>query len=379
MNINELVNFVFDKETFISATLSNPKDKKYYKKLEIKLINIKLTNVYQFIYYTDTQVFHKNLSYSEVISTFKTEILDNYKNAQIFTSLNDYSLFSNRLKEVSIKKLKPSKVKVSQTNNRQKNYVLPEDTFIPFLYELGIVNQEGKMHNSKYSKFKQVNRYLEFIDDIIDSFDKTKTINIVDFGCGKSYLTFATHYYFKEIKKLDVNIIGLDLKKDVINDCNNIVRKYNLEGIKFLTGDIKDYISENKVDMVISLHACDTATDYALHQAIKWESKVIFAVPCCQHEVNKQIKSNSLEAINDYGLIQERIASLLTDLTRAELLKSQGYKTQVLEFIDLEHTPKNILIRAVLTNNKDTNALNKINELKKEFNYTLTLEKLLNK
>lgn len=379
MNINELVNFVFDKETFISATLSNPKDKKYYKKLEIKLINIKLTNVYQFIYYTDTQVFHKNLSYSEVISTFKTEILDNYKNAQIFTSLNDYSLFSNRLKEVSIKKLKPSKVKVSQTNNRQKNYILPEDTFIPFLYELGIVSQEGKMHNSKYSKFKQVNRYLEFIDDIIDSFDKTKTINIVDFGCGKSYLTFATHYYFKEIKKLDVNIIGLDLKKDVINDCNNIVRKYNLEGIKFLTGDIKDYISENKVDMVISLHACDTATDYALHQAIKWESKVIFAVPCCQHEVNKQIKSNSLEAINDYGLIQERIASLLTDLTRAELLKSQGYKTQVLEFIDLEHTPKNILIRAVLTNNKDTNALNKINELKKEFNYTLTLEKLLNK
>ena len=379
MNINELVNFVFDKETFISATLSNPKDKKYYKKLEIKLINIKLTNVYQFIYYTDTQVFHKNLSYSEVISTFKTEILDNYKNAQIFTSLNDYSLFSNRLKEVSIKKLKPSKVKVSQTNNRQKNYILPEDTFIPFLYELGIVSQEGKMHNSKYSKFKQVNRYLEFIDDIIDSFDKTKTINIVDFGCGKSYLTFATHYYFKEIKKLDVNIIGLDLKKDVINDCNNIVRKYNLEGIKFLTGDIKDYISENKVDMVISLHACDTATDYALHQAIKWGSKVIFAVPCCQHEVNKQIKSNSLEAINDYGLIQERIASLLTDLTRAELLKSQGYKTQVLEFIDLEHTPKNILIRAVLTNNKDTNALNKINELKKEFNYTLTLEKLLNK
>ena len=379
MNFNELVNFVFDKETFISATLSNPKDKKYYKKLEIKLINIKLTNVYQFIYYTDTQVFHKNLSYSEVISTFKTEILDNYKNAQIFTSLNDYSLFSNRLKEVSIKKLKPSKVKVNQTNNRQKNYILPEDTFIPFLYELGIVSQEGKMHNSKYSKFKQVNRYLEFIDDIIDSFDKTKTINIVDFGCGKSYLTFATHYYFKEIKKLDVNIIGLDLKKDVINDCNNIVRKYNLEGIKFLTGDIKDYISENKVDMVISLHACDTATDYALHQAIKWESKVIFAVPCCQHEVNKQIKSNSLEAINDYGLIQERIASLLTDLTRAELLKSQGYKTQVLEFIDLEHTPKNILIRAVLTNNKDINALNKINELKKEFNYNLTLEKLLNK
>ena len=292
MNINELANTVFNKDTFISATLSNPKDKKYYKKLEIKLINIKLTNVYQLIYYTDTQVFHKNLNYNDVVNTFKTEILDNYKNGQIFTTTNDYSLFSNRLKEVSIKKLNPSKVKITQTNNRQKNYILPEDTFIPFLYELGIVSIEGKMHNSKYSKFKQVNRYLEFIDDIIDNFDKTKTINIVDFGCGKSYLTFATHYYFKEIKKLDVNIIGLDLKKDVINDCNKIVSKYNLEGIKFLTGDIKDYISENKVDMVISLHACDTATDYALHQAIKWESKVIFAVPCCQHEVNKQIKSN---------------------------------------------------------------------------------------
>ena len=379
MNINELTSFVFDKEIFISATLSNPKDKKYYKKLEIKLINIKLTNVYQLIYYTDTQVFHKNLTYKEVVNTFKNEILDNYKNAQIFTSLNDYSLFSNRLKEVSIKKLNPSKIKVNQTNNRQKNYILPEDTFIPFLYELGIVSQEGKMHNSKYSKFKQVNRYLEFIDDIIDNFDKDKTINIVDFGCGKSYLTFATHYYFKEIKKLDVNIIGLDLKKDVINDCNKIVEKYNLKGIKFLTGDIKDYISNESVDMVISLHACDTATDYALHQAIKWQSKVIFAVPCCQHELNKQLKTNSLNAISDYGLIQERMASLLTDLTRAELLKSQGYKTQILEFIDLEHTPKNILIRAVLTNNKDINALKKIEELKNEFNYSLTLEKLLNK
>ena len=379
MNINELVSYVFDKETFISATLSNPKEKGYYRKLEIKLINIKLTNIYQFIYYSDTQVFHKNLNYKETIETFKNEILDNYKNAQIFTSLNDYSLFSNRLKDISIKKLKPSKVKVTQTNNRQKNYILPENTFIPFLYELGIVNEEGKMHNSKYSKFKQVNRYLEFIDDIIDNFNKDETINIVDFGCGKSYLTFATHYYFKEIKKLKVNIIGLDLKKDVINDCNKIVDKYHLEGIKFLTGDIKDYINEGRVDMVISLHACDTATDYALHQAIKWKSKVIFAVPCCQHEVNKQIKLNSLSAISDYGLIQERMASLLTDLTRAEILKSIGYKTQILEFIDLEHTPKNILIRAILTNNIDPNAQNKINELKKEFNYTLTLEKLLNK
>ena len=378
MNINELVNFVFDKETFISATLSNPKDKKYYRKLEIKLISIKLTNVYQFIYYSDTQVFHKNLSYNETINTFKKEILDNYKNAQIFTSVNDYSLFSNRLKDVNIKKLNPSKIKIKQTNNRQKNYILPENTFIPFLYELGIVSEEGKMHNSKYSKFKQVNRYLEFIEDVIDNFDTNKTINIVDFGCGKSYLTFATHYYFKEIKKLNVNLIGLDLKKYVINYCNRIVKKYNLQGIKFLTGDIKDYISDESVDMVKSLHACDTATDYALYQAIKWRSKVIFAVPCCQHELNKQINVFSLSAISDYGLIQERISSLLTDLSRAELLKSEGYKTQILEFIDLEHTPKNILIRATLSNSKDVNALKKLNELKKEFNYTLTLEKLLN-
>ena len=379
MNLNELLKIAFDKETFISATLSNPKDKSYYRKLEIKLINIKLTNVYQFIYYSDTQVFHKNLNYKETINTFEKEILDNYKNAQIFTSLNDYSLFSNRLKDVNIKKLKPSKVKITQTNNRQKNYILPENTFIPFLFELGIVNEEGKMHNSKYSKFKQVNRYLEFIDDIIDNFDKNKIINIIDFGCGKSYLTFATHYYFKEIKKMNVNIIGLDLKKDVINNCNKIVSKYNLEGLKFISGDIKDYISEEDVDMVISLHACDTATDYALYQAIKWKSKVILAVPCCQHELNKQLKANNLVAINDYGLIQERMASLLTDLSRAEILKNQGYKTQILEFIDLEHTPKNILIRAVYSNNKDEESLNKLNTLKKEFNYTLTLEKLLNK
>ena len=379
MNVNELINIAFNNDSFISATLSNPKDKNYYRKLEIKLINIKLTSVYQFIYYSDTQVFHKNLNYKEAIKTFEEEILNKYKNATLFTQENDYNLFSNRLSEVSIKKLKPSKVKVAQTNNRQKNYILPENTFIPFLYELGIVSEEGKMHNSKYSKFKQVNRYLEFIDDIIDNFDKNKKINIIDFGCGKSYLTFATHYYFKEIKKLNVNIIGLDLKKDVIDHCNKIVNKYHLEGIKFLNGDIKDYISDEDVDMVISLHACDIATDYALNQAINWGSKVILAVPCCQHEVNKQIKSKSLSAINEYGLIQERIASLLTDLSRAEILKYNGYKTQILEFIDLEHTPKNILIRAVKTNNKDVDALVKLNELKNEFNYSLTLEKLLNK
>ncbi len=379
MELNELILKVLNKETFISATLSNPKEKDYYRKLEVKLIEIKLTSVYQFIYYSNTQVFHKNLNYKEASIILKNEILNNYKNAQIFTVENDYSLFSNRLKDVSIKKLKPSKMKISQTNNRQKNYILPENTFIPFLYELGIVNEEGKMHNSKYSKFKQVNRYLEFIDDVIENFDSSKTINIIDFGCGKSYLTFATHYYFKEIKKMKVNIIGLDLKKDVINNCNKIVEKYNLEGLRFFVGDIKDYISNDEVDLVISLHACDTATDYALYQAIKWQSKVILAVPCCQHELNKQIKSENLTAINDYGLIQERISSLLTDLSRAEILKNNGYKTQILEFIDLEHTPKNILIRAVLSNNKDENAIEKLNELKKEFNYTLTLEKLLNK
>ena len=206
---------------------------------------------------------------------------------------------------------------------------------------------EGRVVKSKYHKFKQINRYLEFIEDILPALQKEDTIRIVDFGCGKSYLTFALYYYLKIIQNKNIDIIGLDLKKDVIEDCSRLKDKLGYQGLTFIKGDIKDYENGDKIDMVVSLHACDTATDYAIAKAVSWGAKVIMAVPCCQHELNRQIVCAPLQEILKYGVVKERISALITDAYRADCLEKMGYEAQILEFIDLEHTPKNLLIRAV--------------------------------
>ncbi len=235
-----------------------------------------------------------------------------------------------------------------QTHNRQKNYCLPEGVPVPFLVELGVMTKQGKVVAQKYDKFRQINRYLEFVEDIVPSLPKNREISIIDFGCGKSYLTFALYYYLHEQKGFDVRITGLDLKQDVIDVCNRLARDFGYDKLQFLHGDIAAYGGENeRVDMVVTLHACDTATDYALSKAVKWGAQVIFCVPCCQHELNRQIKCEELQPVLKYGLLKERMAALITDGLRADMLEEAGYRTQILEFIDMEHTPKNILIRAV--------------------------------
>lgn len=239
-------------------------------------------------------------------------------------------------------------------HNRVKNYILKEYTPIPFLIDLGVMTKEGKIVNSKYDKFKQINRFLELIEDVLPSLAKGKELTIIDFGCGKSYLTFAMYYYLKEIKGYPIQMIGLDLKHDVIKKCNELSEKYKYTNLKFLHGDIASYEGVQEVDMVVTLHACDTATDYALYKAVQWNAKVILSVPCCQHEVNKQINCEPFKEMFKYGLIKERTAALLTDALRANQLELQGYKTQILEFIDMEHTPKNILIRAIKGKKIDT-------------------------
>lgn len=234
------------------------------------------------------------------------------------------------------------------SHNRTKNYILTEGEPVPFLVELGVMTPAGAVVKARYDKFRQINRYLEFVEDILPSLPGDREISIIDFGCGKSYLTFALYYYLHEKKGLDVRITGLDLKKDVIAHCNALAAKFGYSKLNFLHGDIADYTGTDSVDMVVTLHACDTATDYAIYKAIKWGARVIFAVPCCQHEINKQIKDEKRDStIMRYGLIKERISALYTDALRADMLEWKGYKTQILEFIDMEHTPKNILIRAV--------------------------------
>ncbi|HWT27655.1 MAG TPA: SAM-dependent methyltransferase, partial [Mobilitalea sp.] len=239
-------------------------------------------------------------------------------------------------------------------HNKKKNYILSEGTPLPFLIDLGVMNKDGMIVKAKSDKFKQINRFLEYIEDILPYLDRNRELTIIDFGCGKSYLTFAMYYYLKILKGYNINVIGLDLKTDVIQHCNHLSQAYGYEKLHFLQGDIASYHGSSAVDMVVTLHACDTATDHALHKAVSWGAKVILSVPCCQHELNAQIHNELLQPVIKYGIIKERLAALFTDALRAELLETQGYRVQLLEFIDMEHTPKNILIRAVKRNSMDS-------------------------
>ncbi len=380
-NFELLLNDLFNNELIARIIFSSPykKDKESFSKVQLNPYLNDGEMKYQYTYFFENRVVHSNLEKDDAINETKTLITSIFKQALISCKDKEYHLLSNKSGKVTIIERKIEKSKTDKlTHNREKQYIIKDNTVVPFLVELGVMNINGKVLNDKYDKFKQINRFVEFVDDIVEEFNPNKTIDIIDFGCGKSYLTFAIHYYLTEVKKLKVNIVGLDLKENVIRDCNEIVNKYKMKGIRFEVGDIKDY-KESNVDMVVTLHACDTATDYALYNAIEWNAKVILSVPCCQHEVNNQIKASNLTGLTNYGIIKERISALITDVSRAELLSINGYKTQILEFIDMAHTPKNLLIRAVKRNNNINvkKHLKELEDLKKEFNYELTLEKLL--
>ena len=268
---------------------------------------------------------------------------------QIETVHEDCTVLVSRKGKVTVKRRKRQTAakKADLSHNRKKQYILEEGIPVPFLQDLGVMTADGKIVRSKTDKFRQINRFLEFIEDILPRLDSGRELTIIDFGCGKSYLTFAMYYYLHELKGYNIRITGLDLKKDVIEHCSRLGKKYGYEKLTFLEGDIADYDGVNKADMVVTLHACDTATDYALAKAVGWKADVILSVPCCQHELNRQIKNESMAPVMDYGLLKERFAAIVTDGLRAKYLEREGYDAQILEFIDMEHTPKNILIRAV--------------------------------
>ena len=346
-------------------------------RVRIRPVEIRGERVFQATATVGTKAIHKNYTLEEVLSYVEASLTDGFSQLQIQGQMKDGTVLVSKKGKQTIKTrpheaLEPVKI---QSHNRVKQYILKEGIPVPFLVDLGVMNKEGKVHTHSYDKFKQINRFLEFIEDILPSLQKDREVTILDFGCGKSYLTFAMYYYLKELKGYDVNIIGLDLKEDVIKKCSGLALKYGYEKLHFLQGDIADYEGVNKVDMVVTLHACDKATDYALAKAIEWDAEVILSVPCCQHELNYRIQNDLLEPVLKYGILKERMSALITDGIRAELLESEGYHTQILEFIDMEHTPKNLLIRAVKTGDKASVA--KLSQMTDAFNGHLTLEKLL--
>lgn len=350
-NIKEIFEDILDID-LIDIIISNSTDSETISKVKIRPVLLKNELVFQASEHRGAQVFHINHKKEELIDKLPEYFEGLFKQVQIRTVNNNISILISKKGKVTIKKklLTGKQIQPKQqvlTHNRKKRYLLPEDCKAPFLVDLGIMTPEGKIVNSRYDKFKQLNRYLEFIEDILPNLPKDKEIRIIDFGCGKSYLTFDTYYYLNEVKGYSVNIIGLDLKEDVIRRCNELRTSYGYDKLTFMRGDIANYSQEDPVDMVITLHACDTATDHAIAKAVSWGAKVILTVPCCQHELNRQMESEVLEPILKYGLIKERMAALVTDGMRARLLEEYGYKVQVMEFIDIEHTPKNILIRAV--------------------------------
>lgn len=340
-----------------------------FKKIELE----KRQGAFHVSKYTEKQVFHER---AQSPAEYCTDLLTEYMQLNAWDSSREFMITLTKKGAASYKvKAAENAPKVRESHNREKQYIIREGTVVPPLVDMGIFTKDGKVVSSMQDKFRQINRFIELIDDAVKK-STLKSFNIIDFGCGKSYLTFILYYYFAEIKKLPVNIVGLDLKADVIEKCNAAAKKYGYNNLSFKLGDIKDYDSEFTVDMVISLHACDTATDYALYNAVKWNAKMIFSVPCCQHELNGQIKGGELELLTRYGIIKERFSALATDSIRGALLEAQGYNVQLLEFVDLSHTPKNILIRAVKKNKSSEAAKQEAEKLMEAFSFKPTLYSL---
>ena len=336
-------------DQLIQAVLSAARKKDGPSRVKIRPVLHKGSLLFQTAAQVEKQQFHENLEKEAAISKITEWLMNDFGQLQLDLTDRTVSVLTSKKGKVTIReKRKPIKMRPADlSHNRKKRYILEEGTPVPFLVDLGVMTPEGKIVHSKYDKFRQINRFLEFVEDIREELPKDREVTILDFGCGKSYLTFALYYYLKVLHGLDIRIIGLDLKEDVIEHCDALARDYGYDKLKFLTGDIASYTGEDRVDMVVTLHACDTATDFALEKAVRWGAKVILSVPCCQHELNRQIHQEVLEPVLKYGLIRERMAALVTDALRAGVLEEQGYEVQILEFIDMEHTPKNILIRAV--------------------------------
>ena len=368
-------------------TAGGPRKKDGDIRLRVRPVMLGDRLLFQLENFRGNQVFHRNLAKEEAEQAV-LEAMADFRQLSVKTRRFEAEAMVSKKGKVTVKRREtvpgqagnvPDPLRMA--HNRKKKYILEEGKPVPFLVDLGVQTADGRTVKSRYDKFRQINRFLEFIADVMPILPKDRCVRIIDFGCGKSYLTFAMYYYQHELNGLDIRVTGLDLKEDVIRRCSALAEKYGYRKLDFRQGDIADFEGEDRVDMVVTLHACDTATDYALYKAVKWNASAILSVPCCQHEVNRQIRNETLEPMLKYGLVRERLSALVTDSVRACLLEEQGYDTQILEFIDMEHTPKNILIRAVKREKRRENTAQKtgIKEMTEFLQVNTCLQRLFEK
>mgnify|MGYP003366603313 FL=1 len=380
MDITQLLDICIS-DKLIDMVISGQKNKSEDKAVKVRIRPVILKNEieYQVSEFVGRKVLHSNHGAADVKKKIIDYMTEDFKQAQINMTDAAATILSSKSKTLTCKYKKAGQLKVQRdlSHNRTKKYIIQEGKPVAFMIDLGVMGQDGKIIRTRYDKFRQINRFLEYIEDILPKLDKERELTIIDFGCGKSYLTFAMYYYLKELKGYNIRIIGLDLKADVIEHCNELRTRYGYDKLDFYVGDIATYKDVDKVDMVVTLHACDIATDYALAKAVKWGAEVILSVPCCQHEANRTIKSDILSPVMDYGILKERMAAIVTDAARAKLLTANGYDTQILEFIDMEHTPKNLLIRAVKGGKEDISAREKTKDMLEALNLELTIDKLI--
>ena len=369
-------------QRLVQIVIHSPLKKEEIQKITIRPVKLKSQIAYHATFFYPKKTTNQNLTSKELEAFVVSLVPASYKQAILYAIDADYHILANKKQKLTILKRKATQQPLQLAHNRQKAYLLEEGIPISFLIELGLMHADGRIIPSKSDKFRQMNRFLELVVDVLPNVSHKEPLHLIDFGCGKAYLTFALYYYFTEIRKQPVHFVGLDLKADVVDFCNQVAKKLGYEHLHFYVGDIQHYVPDRAVDLVVTLHACDTATDAALHQAVEWKTPVILSVPCCQHELFSQIENEALTPLLKHGILRERFAALATDAARAQLLECAGYQTQVIEFIDMEHTPKNLLIRAVKREVKATpqaqeQMLKQYDQFKKLLSITPMLEKLL--
>jgi SAM-dependent methyltransferase len=366
-----LLTDLFEGLSLTRAVLSKPRDRGLPAKVTVEPVELRHELVFQFTVQLHDRVAHENLAPDEARERLGLLLAD-YGQGLLQTPEADWQVLGEK-----VLRRPPTRKAGARDHDRRKQYLLDEGTPVPFLVELGVMTPDGTVRRSRYDKFRQVNRFLELVDDVVPSLRPDGTLRIVDFGCGKSYLTFAIHHLLTEIRGRDVEIVGLDLKGDVIAACSALAERSGAEGLRFEQGDIAGFDAGERVDLVVSLHACDTATDEALAQAVRWKADAILAVPCCQKEAYRQLESSLLAPLLRHGLAKERFAALVTDTLRAQLLELHGYRAQLVEFVSLEHTAKNVLIRAVKGSPAGEEARRAYEELRDSLGLDPALERML--